>query len=76
MEPWSNKGPLTWHAVLKKDITLVGEKFTAGTMVKLQRDARGLSHIVGYRSAVLQDEEWEMFWNEPAYQDLLREHDV
>lgn len=68
-------GPMKWHAILKKDVELLGAKYRAGTMVKLQKDVKGNTHIVGYRSAVVQDDEWEMFWNQPAYEDLLNDKD-
>lgn len=66
------KGPLTWQAILRKRVELLGETFTPGTIVRLQKDVNNNIHIVGYRSAVLEDDEWEMFWNQPAYDDLLR----
>jgi hypothetical protein len=69
-----NPGPLSWQAILKKDISMVSESLPAGTVVRLTKDIRGNTHIVGYRSAVLRDDEWEMFWNEPAYEDLLRKY--
>jgi hypothetical protein len=75
MDAKDDNRPLTWMAILKKDIELVSGRYSAGTIVQLKKDVSGRTHIVGYRSAFMQDDQWEMFWNEPAYQDLINKYD-
>ena len=64
---------MTWKARLKRDINLTSRKYARGTIVVLTKDRVGRTHIEGFKSAIVADKDWEMYWDDFAYNKLLNE---
>lgn len=65
---------MCWKARLKKPINLVSRSFSTDSVVTLTRNTRGQTHILGFRSAVISDKDWELVWDDRALDRLLKQN--
>ena len=65
---------MCWQARLKRSVNLVSRSYSSGSVVTLTRNARGQTHIYGFKSAVIADKDWELVWDDHAINKWLNKN--